>query len=839
MEEAVFLFDKSKELIEIVSPEDISDNEQTGVLNGLITHYATGKHSKKVDEAHFFGMHDVDDDSIFLMYKIDKRNTENKRFELEGTHILFDDLKGRGGVMKDRRPTNEPVQRILPDILAGTGWTLGNVYTSNTGTSNYYYVSKLQAFWDFLEKWRVEFVPRIVYSKGKIVRKEIDIYNQLSGDHGKWYEKGDKLLTVLKEEDASGVYTAFIGRGKGEEVGDGFGRRIGFEEVEWSTANGDPVNKPLGQDYVEIPWATAEYGYEDGTPRYAIVEFEEIDDNTQLLEATYTYAVEESRPKAHFRSNVIESGLAELGEIVTIISDDENIRYKTRIFKLKRDFKRKKVKTIEFGDKLVRTRAERVAAVDKTIRQKELQNLEWLDQIREEIVDSYFNNDGYNYELQAGNEYDLPGGYYSFDRPIDQSPTKVIYMGAGQLLIANSKRPNGEWDWRTAATGDGFVADAINTGTLRAEVIKNSGIATFGDVDDATGDAVDGIKDDLATEGRTIIHGGNITTGTIRSEIIENSGIATFGTVDNAFDSANKYTDEETEKAITEAKNYTDGKDKSVRETIDLTRQQIENDFDDTLGEYAQIEDTRDVNSPPSWYYENYPKRNVREFKRTTVMGVGSNLETYGTLLTEVPWSDTSGGRIKQSFYVHDKIFTRSGTSSWTSWKETPNADELATAGQTVINGENITTGKIKDRNGNTIFDLNNGDLRFNHADGSYTRAGRSGFERFTSSDRRNYHYLASLHTFTFGESSNNARWVQLPDDFKGKNFGVYLAIADSMQITNYNYAIQRFVCTRHPNHGIDYARARVPVIAYKSETLSNGVAPRITNVQGLLIAIY
>lgn len=836
VEEVVYFFDKNKTLIEIISPENIFENEQTPTLNGLITHYISGRYSKQLDEAQFFGMPDVDDDSIFWMYKIDKRNIENKQFAFDGTYILFDDLKGRGGIIKDRRPKNEPVQRILPDILRDTGWTLGNVYTSNLGTSNYYYASKLESFWDFLEKWRVEFRPRITFSKGEIVRKEIDIYNQLSSDYGKWYEKGDKLLSVVKEEVSSSIYTAFIGRGKGEEVGDGFGRRIGFEDVEWSVSKGDPVNKPLGQDYVEIPWATEEYGYEDGSPRFVVVEFQDIDEEPKLLEATYIYAVEESRPKAQFKSDVIEKGLAELGEIVTIISDDENIRYKTRIFKMKRDFKRKNIKTIEFGDQLVKTRAERTSAINKTIKENERQNLEWLDQIREEIIETYFNNDGYNYDLKAGNEYDLPGGYYSFNRPIDQDPTKVIYMGAGQLLIANSKKPNGEWDWRTAATGDGIVADEINSGTLKAHVIENSGIATFGDVNDATEGVDEGIRNDLRTEGRTIIHGGNITTGTIRSEIIENSGIATFGQLEG--------TKEELEGEISKTKKELEkdisDKDEKVRETIDLTREQIENNFEDTLNEYSETQDTRDVNRSPSWYIENYPKRNVREFKRTTVMGVGTSLETYGTLMTEVPWTDESGGRVKQSFYVHDKIFTRSGTgSSWTSWKETPNADELAAAGQTVINGENITTGKIKDRNGNTIFDLNNGDIRFNHADGSYTRVGRSGFERFTSSDRRNYHYLASLHTFTFGESSNNARWVQLPDDFKGKNFDVYLAIADSMQVTNYNYAIQRFVCTQHPNHSIDYARARVPVIAYKSETLSDGVKPQITSVQGLLIAIY
>lgn len=129
--------------------------------------------------------------------------------------------------------------------------------------------------------------------------------------------------------------------------------------------------------------------------------------------------------------------------------------------------------------------------------------------------------------------------------------------------------------------------------------------------------------------------------------------------------------------------------------------------------------------------------------------------------------------------------------------------------------------------------------VRVNHTDGSYTRLGADGLKRFTSSDNRNYHYMISLHTFQFGESSSNARWIQLPNDFKGKEFKVYLAIADSMTATDYTYSIQRFVCTIHPYHTIDYTNARIPVIAYKSETKMTGAAPLITTVQGLLLAIY
>lgn len=290
------------------------------------------------------------------------------------------------------------------------------------------------------------------------------------------------------------------------------------------------------------------------------------------------------------------------------------------------------------------------------------------------------------------------------------------------------------------------------------------------------------------------LNADNIVTGTIRSQVLQNSGIATFGDV---------------------------------------------GDVQEELVESLMIKDTRDDNRSPTWYYENYPKQKVREFKRLATLGFSGG-STYGTLETVIPWSDASGGSVKQSFVIADKIHTRSGEgSSWGSWKESPNTNELATSGQTVINGGNITTGKIQDRNNNTEFDLANGNLRFNHSDGSYTRIGRDGLRRHTSGDNRNYHYLISIHTFIYGESSNNARWIQLPNDFKGKQFKVYMALADSMSVANYNRVLQRLVATQHPNHSIDHKNARVPVIAYKSESLGDGVAPNISNVQGMLIAIY
>uniref|UniRef100_UPI00352BB0CF phage tail spike protein n=1 Tax=Aerococcus urinaeequi TaxID=51665 RepID=UPI00352BB0CF len=319
-------------------------------------------------------------------------------------------------------------------------------------------------------------------SQGKVVGRYIDIADRISDDYGKWYEYGSDLLTVEAETDLTNIATAYYGRGKGEEVSSaednasgqaGYGRKINFADIVWSKSSGDPVDKSFGQQFVELPELTELYGYEDGTPRYDIVEFDDIEDKAELLQATYNYAIENARPKVQFKSTVSEDGIAELGEVVTIIRDDLNIRYKTRIFKIKRSFFNNKIKNFEFGDELIVSQAKSTRQAQKAM-QKQVDEVtkNWFVAMREAITDSFWNEDGYNYDLRLDNEYNLPSGYYSFDRPIDQDPTKVIYMGAGKLLIANSKDPNGEWIWQTAIDGNGINASLINTGVLNAELVQ-------------------------------------------------------------------------------------------------------------------------------------------------------------------------------------------------------------------------------------------------------------------------------------------------------------------------------------------------------------------------------
>lgn len=91
------------------------------------------------------------------------------------------------------------------------------------------------------------------------------------------------------------------------------------------------------------------------------------------------------------------------------------------------------------------------------------------------------------------------------------NPTKAMVISDGVFAVANSKKADGDWDWRTIGTADAFMADTINAPWLNAGYIDtdqitirssdgnallkgNSFCITTADGFEATMSAVDGFK---------------------------------------------------------------------------------------------------------------------------------------------------------------------------------------------------------------------------------------------------------------------------------------------------------------------------------------------------------
>ncbi|WP_082790298.1 phage tail spike protein [Murdochiella massiliensis] len=479
----VYLFGSDQKLLEggIIMPSQNISSWQKQALGGIVSHTFEAFYSPILDECAYFGMRDVDDDAIFWMYRVRKREKNGKVIRLDGIHKFYDDLAMRGYI-EDIRPKNQTIAPTMLKILDGTGWEIGsNTVTQKAGT-NIYYLTKVEAFNKAIAAWGCEYRLRMRFADGKIMSQQVDLAPAFAEDNGVAYECGDKLVSIVAKSNEDAIFTAICGRGKGEEVFDengnstgGYGRKINFKEIEWKKSNGDPVDKPLGQGYVEFPQATKAMGFPDGHPRLGLVDFPDIEDREELLKATYNVLLNSCRPKVEMKANVYENEIRHLGEKVWIIRDDIGIRYQTRIFEIDRSFLSDKKKEISFGDKLVMSRAEQRIRADIEEARKQDETLSRMDKITDSLQKVLLNDDGYNYELKAGNPYKLPAGYYSFDRPIDKNPTKVIYMGAGRLAIADSKKSDGTWNFRTFGTGAGFIADLIESGTLRANLV-NAGV---------------------------------------------------------------------------------------------------------------------------------------------------------------------------------------------------------------------------------------------------------------------------------------------------------------------------------------------------------------------------
>ena len=294
----------------------------------------------------------------FLLFKLISETVKNDRVEYTAVESAYDELKSYAYI-KDARPQDKTAGEMLTQILQGTRWSLGYIADTARASTNFYYITVLEAIQKVVDLFNVEltFTVNIDKKTNVISSRRINLYTQQGRRLGKRFEYGSNLLEVTREQSSEDLITALVGRGKGEEVSqgedgspDGYGRRITFTDIEWKKSNGNPTDKPKGQEYVEDKDATALYGFSDGKPRIGLTTFEDITDPQELLKATWASLQVAKRPKVSFKANVLDVGDLELGDTVAIIRHDLGIEYFTRVYKVDHDLLDKNNNTIELGD---------------------------------------------------------------------------------------------------------------------------------------------------------------------------------------------------------------------------------------------------------------------------------------------------------------------------------------------------------------------------------------------------------------------------------------------------------------------------------------------------------
>jgi len=359
-------------------------------------------------------------------------------------------------IIEDIRLYNTTLQDALSRVLEGTRWEVGEVAELGTNSTNVYYDTATNGIEKCINNWGGEFKDRIELNEdeNKISGRFIDAPARRGADTGKRWEI-DKDILTLTHKVQSFPKTALYGRGSSLETDDGgFTRKITFADVEWKVSNGDPVDKPLGQEWVGDPEALAEYGRknEDGSLRHRFGIFDNGDqeDPELLLLETWEALQEQKRPLENYEMDVF------LLEEITGY-EHEKVRLGDTTFAIDRSFS----KPIEIESRVISFEYD-VSDPDNTGEVELGQHIDlYADEKRLDDIETKLNDKGGIWD-KGGNKP------VTDDRIENVTPTKVLNVVASGLF----KNILVEWDFVStisiahyeiyASQIQGFTPDASN-----------------------------------------------------------------------------------------------------------------------------------------------------------------------------------------------------------------------------------------------------------------------------------------------------------------------------------------------------------------------------------------
>ncbi|WP_262119544.1 phage tail spike protein [Enterococcus casseliflavus] len=490
MSESIYFLNDEQELLKVCGEskiiESVQSKEITADKSELMndTLSVSVLDDKKIRDAAFMAVRE--DDNSFSMYKITADSDPRGRLSFTGINFAVDEL--HSFIVLDMRPSNRSIKQVAEQILGYTNaeWRVGYVDPTLPAISGTFYYLSVKDALKQLQTFGCEIVFKCKIDGNKITDKWIEIYKQIGIFSNKRFVYGSNALEVVRQRDRSQLYTSIIGRGKGEEVGDGYGRRIEFTDIEWKKSNGNPLDKPKGQNWLEYPEMTKLYGIpmKNGSKRKreTVLILEDIEDPKELLQATYENLVEYSRPLIQFKTSVL--GGDSIGNTVTIHRSDKNYHYKTRVFSVKIDRISNKVEC-GLGDNLNTSSTRQAASVQNSVTNLAETKMTFYDSTEISKWQSDIIRGAHGGAVILMSPSDYPANHPQ--RGESRQPFQMVWMDGDSIqtsshfLVANSDGIgfiDGDFytsPFKTAWTIDGkFNADFIQTGSIIADIFETS-----------------------------------------------------------------------------------------------------------------------------------------------------------------------------------------------------------------------------------------------------------------------------------------------------------------------------------------------------------------------------
>lgn len=356
----IYIFDKKQTIIKVLTNEDLTAGHLDLKINTATTfEFSLPANKPLPSNAKYVAVPHPLNGKKFILLRLTERTDNADTIDYSAYELAYQEL-ATDGYIADKRPANQDALTLMKTALNGSNWELNNVNVAGTASTNFYYIDHLTAISKVVEPLGGEIVFYVEIQGNTISGRYMDYLARQGEDTSKVFANGSNLLTIERQSDTSGVYTAILPRGKGVQVDgdndvstpDGYGRRLNIADAVWKKSSGKPLDKPAGEIILRDPTANAEWGHINGNYRLLLETYDDIDDVNTLINSAYKTLQAVNHPKIQYSATIAEVGGLSLGDTVLIMHGERDLSYKTRVFEVDYDLLDPAQTQISLGDDL-------------------------------------------------------------------------------------------------------------------------------------------------------------------------------------------------------------------------------------------------------------------------------------------------------------------------------------------------------------------------------------------------------------------------------------------------------------------------------------------------------
>lgn len=383
----------------------------------------------------------------------------------------------------------------LARLLGTTNrWAVGTVTNTSTGGASMYDTDAWSALSTLVKTWGGEVDTTIEVDQAGVVSRKVDLYAQQGDQEAKRrYDFGADIKSVRRTMPDGPLYCRMTPRGKGEETeGGGYGRKVTIESVNdgknyLELASMVPLAKlPDGSGGWEYPTLEVENG-DCETPAELLAWARDVLEDTLIPKVGYDVDVLQAA-----REGIDTHGVS-LGDAVQVVDrsfGDDGLRVSARVVEMTVDELEDRDVNVKLGhisDGVTNSLGSLAAEISQVrdtvvnINGGTLSTADYLDRLISRL----------NNEINAsgGYTYIVPGqGIRTYDQAVSDpligaEATKVVEIKGGSIRIANTKNPQGEWEWKTVFTSGHIAAELVTVANITAGYIGSADSGNYWNLD--------------------------------------------------------------------------------------------------------------------------------------------------------------------------------------------------------------------------------------------------------------------------------------------------------------------------------------------------------------------